>query len=374
MIENRKSDHIDICLNEEPEAEHNHFQDIQLRHHPLPKVDFDNIDTSTTLFGKKLEAPIVITAITGGVKEATQINSDLAKVCAEFGIGFGVGSQRAAIEKPELRETYEVVKEYDVPLVIGNIGAPQLIPQQGHEVMGVEDFKTAQDMIGADIMAVHFNYLQEVVQPEGDLKCEGVEDAIWTIAKEIPLLAKETGAGMDGHAAQQFKDMGFKGVDVGGMSGTSFAAVEMFRAERSKDLVNTSVGDTFWNWGIPTPASIIAVKNSTQDFPIMATGGLINGLDGVRAVVLGADAGGFAGTVLSSAVEGYDKLTLRIKALMKEFRAGMFLSGAANVEELKQQPWIATGEAGKWMNGMGYDSCKGWHFEQGYAIQDWANE
>src|SRR2546428_546689 len=172
------------------------------------------------------------------------------------GVAMGVGSQRAALEKPELEPTYAVVKDYGVPLVFANLGAPQLVPQEGKRAYGVADARKAINMIDADAIIIHLNFLQEVVQPEGDRRAKGCLSAIKALASKFPLMAKETGAGISRETAQKLKAAGARAIDVGGLGGTSFSAVEHYRARKEAASLKERLGATFWNWGIPTPASM----------------------------------------------------------------------------------------------------------------------
>jgi len=349
MAYERKADHIDICLNREVNADHNHWGSVHMLHKALPEIDMNKIDTSVELFGKELAAPIVISAITGGFEGAEEINRNLAEAAARAGVGLGVGSQRPAVEDPELASSYECITDYDVPLVIGNVGAPQLIRQENRQAFGIDGCRNAMKMIKADILAIHLNYLQEIVQPEGDTKAKGCLDAIGAIAQELPVIAKETGAGLSRDVAQDLRVKGVKGFDVGGMGGTSFAAVEYHRANAKGDERLARLGDTFWNWGIPTPLSIL---EADIGLPIIATGGLNTGLDTARAIALGATAGGYSRKMLEPAMKSADAVEKELEMLVAELKAAMFLVGAWDVESLQNAPVIVTGHLSEWLNAM----------------------
>jgi isopentenyl-diphosphate delta-isomerase len=334
------------------DARHNYWDDIQPVHHALPELDFDEIDCGIEIFNKKLSAPIIIAAMTGGFStekyDAEAINANLAAGAASVGVGLGVGSQRAAAVMHEHESTFSVVKEHDVPLVIGNIGAPQLVQQKdGKKPLTLEDLKYARELIDADLIAVHLNYLQEVCMVDGDLNASGCLDAISGYAKEIPLLAKETGAGISREAAMLLANAGCAGIDVGGMSGTSFAAVEKHRAVEHDDPVHTSIGETFWNWGIPTPISVI---EANVGVPLVATGGIRDGLDCARAVMMGASSAGIARRLLPAAVESETAVTETLKTIILEFKSAMFLLGARNIADLKKRKYIITGDTLLWYN------------------------
>lgn len=345
----RKLDHIDICLKEKVSAHCNYWDDVHIIHNALPEVDMGDIDTSVTLFGKELAAPIIISAITGGFEGAESINRNLAEGAAKAGVGLGLGSQRPALVDVNLAPSYEVIKEYEVPLVLANIGAPQLIDQKDKTAFGIEEARQVIEMVDADVLAIHMNFLQEIVQPEGDLRAAGCLNAIGEIAKEYPVVAKETGAGLSRNVAHELMKLGVAGLDVGGLGGTSFAAVEHHRAKKDGDEILTRMGETFWDWGIPTPVSIVAVD---VGLPMIATGGLRNGLDIARAVSLGASAGGLARHMLLAAVEGADAVHKELNTLVSELKGAMFLCGAKSVEELANVHVVVTGLSAEWLSAM----------------------
>jgi len=247
--EQRKAEHVNIILQENVSAEYNYWNDVRLVHTALPEIDLDDVDVSVKFFGKRLEAPLIISSMTGGFGMGKEINGNLAKAAAEVGVAMGVGSQRAALEKPELEPTYAVVKDYGVPLVFANLGAPQLVPQEGKRAYGVADARKAITMIEADAIIIHLNFLQEVVQPEGDRRAKGCLPAIKALATKFPLMAKETGAGISRETAQKLKAAGARAIDVGGLGGTSFSAVEHYRARKEAASLKERLGATFWNWG-----------------------------------------------------------------------------------------------------------------------------
>src|SRR5438309_522098 len=277
--EQRKAEHVNIILNENVSAEYNYWNDIRLVHNALPEIDLDDIDLGVKFFGKRLQAPLIISSMTGGFGMGKEINSNLAKAAAEVGVAMGVGSQRAALEKPDLVPTYAVVKDHGVPLIFANLGAPQLVPQEGKRAYGLTDAKKAVDMIRADALIVHLNFLQEVVQPEGDRRAKGCLAAIRSLAATFPVMAKETGAGISRESATLLKQAGVQAIDVGGLGGTSFSAVEHYRARKEASTLKERLGATFWNWGIPTPASIrladvglpFAAEHPESSFPSSQT-------------------------------------------------------------------------------------------------------
>lgn len=344
--EQRKSEHVNIILQENVSAEYNFWNDVRLVHSALPEVDLDDIDTSVHLFGKRLEAPLVISSMTGGFGMGREINANLAKAAAEVGVAMGVGSQRAALEKVELANTYAVVRDFDVPLRFANLGAPQLIPQAGKRAYGIADGRRAMEMVGADALIVHLNFLQEVVQPEGDRRAKGVLAAIRSLAQQLPLMAKETGAGISRPTALALKRAGVKAIDVGGLGGTSFSAVEYYRARKEASSLKERLGSTFWNWGIPTPASVVLAN---VGLPIVATGGVRTGLDAAKGIALGATAAGMAKPMLEAAKVSADAVIEELRAVIEELKAAMFLTGSASVAELRERHAVVSRPTADWI-------------------------
>jgi isopentenyl-diphosphate delta-isomerase len=346
LITSRKEDHVTICLSEDVMAHYNYWDDIHFEHHALPEINFSEIDTRTTVLGKELAAPIIISAITGGYPRAETINRNLAAAAARFGLGMGVGSQRAALENSGLSKTYSVIKQFDIPLVIGNIGAPQLVPQNDSEAIVTQKIDEAFEMIDADCLAVHLNFLQEVVQPEGNVNAKGCMAAIKMLAFRYPIIAKETGSGISRKTAMALRHVGVKGIDVGGVSGTSFSAVEVFRAKNIDDELRERLGRTFWDWGVPTPVSVLSANVGLD---IIGTGGIRNGMDVARALALGANSAGVAGTLLEAANHSTERVQKVLAAIIHELKVTMFLTGSHNVGELKNREVVVTGRTKEWM-------------------------
>lgn len=344
--EQRKAEHVDIILKENVSADYDYWDDVRLVHDALPEIDFDEIDVSTTFLGRRLAAPLVISSMTGGFGGGKEINGNLARAAAEVGVAMGVGSQRAALEKPELVPTYAVVKEHDVPLRFANLGAPQLIPQGTKRAYGPEDAQRAMDMIDGHVLICHLNFLQEIVQPEGDHGAKGVLDAVRRLAARFPVMAKETGAGISRDVALRLKRAGVKAIDVGGLGGTSFSAVEYYRAKKDAATLKERLGATFWNWGIPTPAS---VQLANVGLPLVATGGVRTGLHVAKAVALGASLAGMAKPMLEAAKESADAVVRELRAAIEELKAGMFLTGSRTLKDLSSRTAIVTRPTADWL-------------------------
>ena len=343
MISDRKLEHLLICKNYDVNYKNKStgFEDIELIHRALPEINKEDIDLSTDVFGKKLDSPLFITAITGGHKAAKDINKELATVAESRNIGLGLGSQRAAIVNPELRDTYDVVRE-NAPnaLILGNIGAPQ-------SDLALD----AVEILDSDILAIHLNPLQESIQPEGDVDARGYIDSIKEICKtvDVPVMAKETGTGISSEDAIALQDAGVSFIDVEGAGGTSWAAVETYRAE------DRYIGELFWDWGIPTAVSTVEVVNSV-DIPVVSSGGIRSGLDAAKAIALGADAVGMALPALKGAYEGQEALNQMVDRFNESLKIAMFLVGASNLDELKKSSLIIKGETKEWLEARGFDT------------------
>ena len=348
-IKSRKADHIEICKNERTAPGYCYWNDVRLVHNALPEIDYDDIDMSCRLFGEKLEFPLVVTAITGGFEGAKKINANIASACADLGIGMGVGSERAGIIGV-CPESYSVIKDYDVPLVIGNVGAPQLVRQKDKEPFSRDDVVAAMELIDADIMAVHLNFLQEVVQPEGDMNAAGCRDAIRSLARDLPILAKETGAGISKDVAMRLKGIGVQGIDIAGMGGTSFAAVELHRAMEAGDNVRSNIGDTFLDWGIPAPVSL--VEAGCSGLPLIASGGILDGIHVASAIAMGASCAGMANAILREACESADAVKEKLTIIKEELKAAMLLTGSKDIKALSKAKHVVLGESRAWMESI----------------------
>jgi isopentenyl-diphosphate delta-isomerase len=324
--ERRKEEHLRIPLEKDVRSIPSPWAALRLRHNAVPEVDKADVRLETTFLDKRLGAPIQITGMTGGARKAKEINDRLAAAAAEHGLAMGVGSQRAALENPALADTYAVVLDHEVPLRFANLGLPQVILWGEEAVAKAEQ---AVEMVDAHALYVHLNYLQEAVQPEGDTVARGGLDAIRRLSKglKVPVLAKETGAGMTGLTAHHLRKAGVQAIDVGGLGGTSFAAVEHYRALDQKDAAKARLGRTFWAWGIPTPDAVRDVRASCPGLPVVATGGLESGLDALKALCCGATLAGFAAHLFRAAAKGPAGAADEARLLLEELKTGIFLLG-----------------------------------------------
>ncbi|MCJ2513502.1 MAG: type 2 isopentenyl-diphosphate Delta-isomerase [Candidatus Thermoplasmatota archaeon] len=344
QTESRKDEHVRISIEEDVSANHNYWDDVILKHNALPDINKGEINLTTKLFNKKLKAPIIISGMTGGYIKAKKINENLAIAAEEYQIGMGVGSQRAALEKPELKETYGIIKEFDIPLRFANIGASQIV-LWGHKKT-LENAKKMIDMIDANVFIVCLNFLQEAVMSEGESNAKGCYEGIKKLADELdtPLVIKESGAGISFEVAKMLSKTKISGIDVGGAGGTSFSAIEHYRSKLKYDNLHERGAKTFWNWGIPTPVSILEVGDATNwKLPIISTGGIRNGLDAAKSLALGANCAGVARTFLKPATKSQNSILFEVETLIKELRTAMFLVGADGVSKMKDigaELWI----------------------------------
>ncbi len=350
-IEVRKAEHVEIASSRDVSSRPGPgWSDVRLVHCALPEIDRDEVDPSVQFLGRRLRYPVFISAMTGGHERGAEVNAVLAQAAEKFGIAMGLGSQRAALKLPHLARTYVVARERaPTAFLIANIGAPQLVPQDGAPALSVDEARKLVEMVHADALAVHLNFLQEVVQPEGDRRARGCLKAISDLcgAVGVPVIAKETGAGMSYRVACLLKDAGVAALDVGGAGGTSFAAVEAERAARYGKRQAQRLGQVFRDWGIPTAVSVM--EAARVGLPVVATGGVRTGLDAAKAIALGATAVGVARPLLEAALEGYEQVESWLEQFVAELEAAMFLTGAPTVADLQHRPVVLLGETLEWL-------------------------
>jgi isopentenyl-diphosphate delta-isomerase len=356
---NRKIEHLELCANRNVEAnrdEYNFrrtgFEEITLVHNALPGINRQEIDTSVEFLGHRLAFPLLISSMTGGHPDTAKVNESLALAAQEMGIGIGVGSQRAAIEEPTLEDSFRIVRE-SAPdaFIYGNIGLPQL------KEYGIEGVRQAAEMIDADAMAIHMNFLQEAIQPEGDTDAKGGLEFIKQVCKEltIPVIAKETGAGIGREVAQQLCNAGVSAIDVGGLGGTTWAGVEVYRARQQSDTKSEALGSVFWNWGIPTAISVI---ESNISVPVIATGGIRTGIDMAKSLAIGASVCAAALPFVAPALNGPEDVKARLDAFLEELKTAMFLTGSASIGELMQSRAVITGKTNEYLSERGFDTAR----------------
>ncbi len=356
-VKQRKIEHVNIALGQDISAAQSaNWNDVQFVHQALPEVDLDEIDTTVSFLGHRLRYPIFISSLTGGHDDVISINRNLARAAEHYGLVLGVGSQRAGIVNPEVISSYAITREHaPKTYLIANIGAPQLIAQTHHAPFTIEQVEHAVTMIGANALAVHMNSLQEATQPEGDRRTVGEAAALKTLTEKVsvPVIAKETGAGVCREQALLLRSCGVAAIDVGGAGGSSMSALEAERSKARGDARTHNIGLLFRDWGIATSVSIIEAK--VARLPLIATGGVRTGLDMARALALGATLVGIGFPFLKAASQSYDAVCELLETIVAELKVAMQLSGAASLEQLQQTDLVVTGETRNWLSMRGFE-------------------
>ncbi|MEW6443463.1 MAG: type 2 isopentenyl-diphosphate Delta-isomerase [bacterium] len=331
----RKLEHIRICLEEDVELGESFLDDVTLMHQCLPEQRLEDVDTSSNFLGKRLELPLVIAALTGGCQEAEPINRALAAVAARTGIAFGVGSQRAMLETPALLPTFSVRDVAPDILLLGNLGITAIRkypPEKVHEAVRA---------IGADALCVHINAAQELFQAEGDVDFGSCSEALRALCREAPypVIAKEVGCGISRESALALQASGVSAIDVGGRGGTSWVLVDSIRSGRD--------ATRFLSWGIPTAVSLLEARAAA--LPLIATGGVRNGLQMANAIRLGADVCGIALPFLRVLHrEGEEGLERYVNGLKRDFSFALYLTGAKNVAEFRTKGFVLGSRILQW--------------------------
>jgi isopentenyl-diphosphate delta-isomerase len=347
-IQSRKTDHLTLCAEEDVgfRARGTLLDGVQLVHDALPDLAYEDVDLHTEVLGKTLRAPILIAAMTGGTDEAGRINHELAAIAEARGYAFGLGSQRAMVVRPETRGTFRVRDVAKTTLLFGNLGVVQV------RSMTTADVRSLLDDVGADALCVHLNPAMELVQPGGDRDFRGGLETIARLVRELglPIIVKETGCGISPSVARRVALAGVRAIDVSGAGGTSWVGVETLRAEAQADVQARSLGEAFWDWGIPTAACVAAIANESKNVTLIATGGIASGLDAARAIALGAHLVGVARPVLKALRSGGAAEAIALlESFERELRAAMLLTGSRDLAALRQAPRVLSNELLGWL-------------------------
>ncbi len=328
----RKADHLRICLEEDVQFNRvtNGFEKYRFTHSCLPEINLEEVDLRTTFLGKQLNAPVLISSMTGGTEQAKLINYRLAEAAQNHRLAMGVGSQRIAVEKPQTADSFAIRKIAPDALLFANLGAIQL-----NYTYGLKQCLQVVEILEADALILHINPLQECIQPRGDVNFKGLLDKIHQLCEQIsvPVIAKEVGNGISGAMAQKLIEAGVQAIDVAGAGGTSWAKVE---SERAENNLQRRLGRTFADWGIPTADCLVQIREQYQDVPLIASGGLRNGLEVAKAIALGADLAGLAFPFLQAASESPEALEELSQLLLSEIRTVLFCTGNANLASLQE--------------------------------------
>lgn len=332
----RKLEHIHWALKVPEGPKTNGFEDVHLIHQALPELNFKDIDLSCQWLGKSLKAPLLINAITGGAEETSQINALLSKTAKMFGLAMAVGSQSAALENRDLRKTYSVARKINPQgVLLANVSAN----------VSWKEALQAIEMIEADGLQLHLNVLQELLMDEGDRDFKGILDNIRYIIEHspVPVIVKEVGFGLSKEASQKLYQAGVRILDLGGLGGTNFAAIETFRNKKH-------TRQTFVEWGIPTACSLLEVTSLNLPIQIVASGGIRTGVEVCKALRLGAQIVGIAGTFLKVLLNEGEKEFIRlVDTLLTEIKMTLLLTGAENLDSLKTVPVVITGNTLEWL-------------------------
>jgi isopentenyl-diphosphate delta-isomerase len=330
--QSRKADHLKVCLEDDVQFREttSGLEAYHFTHTCLPELNRDEIDISTTFLNRSLAAPILISSMTGGTELAKTINYRLAAIAQQYNLAMGVGSQRVAIENPSVADSFQIRAIAPDALLFANLGAVQL-----NYRYGIDECFKAVELLEADALILHLNPLQEAVQTGGDTNFRGLLDKIAIVCDvlPIPVIAKEVGNGISAVMADKLISAGVAAIDVAGAGGTSWAKVEGGRAQDSKQR---RLGATFADWGIPTADCITELRHTNPSIPLIASGGLRNGLDIAKAIALGADLAGLALPLLQAANESEDALHTLVEILKAEITTVLFCTGTANLTQLKQ--------------------------------------
>ncbi|MEL6179126.1 MAG: type 2 isopentenyl-diphosphate Delta-isomerase [Myxococcota bacterium] len=341
-IRQRKVDHIELCTREEVEYRltTTHLEHVRLLHQSLPEVSLDDIDLTTPFVGRTLSAPVSISGMTGGANQARHINRQLAQLAQRNNIAFGVGSMRAMLIDPSLIDTYAVRDVAPDIALLANIGAVQATSSSTAQL------RDLVQAIDADALCIHLNPAQEMIQEGGDRDFRGNLAAIARLVEELdlPIIAKETGCGISPQTAAQLVKAGVRWVDVSGAGGTTWVGVEALRARPGR----RAVGEDFWEWGIPTAASIHFAAHAGLT-PI-ASGGLRNGHDVARAIALGAHIGSMALPFLRAITQGgLERAQMFLDRVIDGIRTACLLTGSDSLDDLKRAPRFIAPPLQHWM-------------------------
>ena len=345
MRQIRKLEHIKYALAEPKDTVRSGLEDVRLVHQAVVELGIDDIDPGYRFQGKKMSAPLVINAITGGNREVTDINRQLARAAQKAGIALAVGSQAAALEDPTLSDTFAVVRQENPDgVMIANVGC--LTPP--------EMAARAVEMIEADALQVHLNIPQELAMREGERDFKGALENLGRIIKHIPVpvIAKEVGFGISRETARRLFEAGVEWIDIGGRGGTNFVTIERLRG-------SDEFGPEMEDWGITTAVSLVETLSTGLPLRCIATGGIRNPLEAVKCIGLGADLVGVAGHFLRLLVKGSEYiLEQELQRFINGFRSVMLMTDSRDLQQLEASPLVITGKTREWLEQRGIDTCR----------------
>ncbi|MBA2268635.1 MAG: type 2 isopentenyl-diphosphate Delta-isomerase [Nitrosopumilus sp.] len=349
IIKKRKKEGIDIPLNEKVQGKETTtlLEDVYLIHNALPEINIEDIKLNTVFLGRTFSAPIIIDSMTGGTDEALLINKRLGQIAEKYGFAMGLGSQRAGLKSDKLIQSYSVARSVAPnAFLIANIGGAQLV-----EGLSKDDVKKIIKMIDANALAIHLNPLQELIQPEGEPRFKGILQKITSLINdiEIPVIVKEVGSGISPEVAVKLQRAGIRAINVAGSGGTSWAGIEKIRADNAKSYIKSNLGNLFWDWGIPTALCVLLASKSVN-IPLIASGGLRNGLEIAKCLMLGAKMCAMAFPFLKRAAESEDELDKFTQLILAQLRGTMFLLGSSDIDSLVNTRYILKDKLASMLN------------------------
>ncbi len=336
--EKRKNEHIKTAIKKESQFKKtNLFEQIELIYNPLLDYELNEIQTNTSFLKKKFSFPLSVRPITGGTKKSFELNKKIASACEKKGIGFALGSMRAGLENKSKKKYFKLRKYCPSIFLEANIGSLEL------EKYSAKKIDSFAEEIQADAVSVHLNQAQELMQ---NTKTKGFSKIFSNIKKfaeqsSFPVIIKEVGNGISFQTAEKLNKTEIKAIDVAGRGGTSFVKIDSILHKKK------SLGKVFSEFGIPTAASIMAVKKASKK-KIIGSGGIRNGLDAVKSIVLGADLAGIAWPALIKAQKGKKETEKLLSSIEEEIKISMFLTGAKNIKELKEKKFVLQKDLLKW--------------------------
>lgn len=331
MEKNRKDSHIDVAINENIEYPYKKsgFEKYEFSHIALPDFDFAMIDTKTEIMGKEISLPFIITALTGGTEKSKIINRNLAIACQKKGIALGLGSQKILFHHREAMDTFCVRDVAPDIFLLGNLGIHHL------KEYGLDKCEKMVEDIKADGLALYLNSLHEATQANGNLSYSGIQELLKKFCNKVnfPVVIKETGNGIGKETAKKLGDIGISAIDVAGAGGTSCVLMEYYITECKE---RKKVLEPFFNWGISSAQALLEVREVFPSKPVIASGGLRNGVDCAKAIALGADFVGMALPFLKAASVSAEEVEKKITEIAEQFKIAMLCAGAKNLEELRK--------------------------------------
>jgi isopentenyl-diphosphate delta-isomerase len=331
-INKRKDDHLFINSQKDVKSSNTTgLEKFHLIHHALPEINLSDVETSISIFRKSLSLPLMISSMSGGTEKAHEINRIIASSAQKYNIAMGVGSQRIGIEQDWRMETFDIRKYAPDILLFANLGAVQL-----NNMFTIDDCKKAVEAIDADALILHLNPLQEALMEGGDTNFSGILKKIEQVCMNlnVPVVVKEVGWGISAHTAKKLVGAGVQAVDVAGAGGTSWSEVEKFR---TTDPIRKRIAEGFRGWGIPTAEAIVNIRKELPDVLLFASGGLMNGIDIIKCIALGANLGGIARSFLIAAMDSQDTLDTYIEELSLQMKITMFAIGAENISTISSE-------------------------------------